>query len=204
MLYSPPLQQLTQKHHMLCTLLPLTPHTPQEQRIRASHNIKQLSARLKEQRLKVADRITKRMGAPVRILTPEMEQNTKVGGGGGRGGVGAGTLLVSFCGGVLLVPVGVAARFFPSNLYSCEPCCPTAPRNPHPPPPGPCTHPGDCRCDPPQWRGAGAECGDGGGEGEGQLWGWLGGEGAEHILWPLPPPALPPILHSSGEGPPPL
>lgn len=34
----------------------------QEQRIRASHNIKKLSQRITEQRLKVADRITKRIG----------------------------------------------------------------------------------------------------------------------------------------------
>jgi choline-phosphate cytidylyltransferase len=33
-----------------------------EQRIRASHNIKKLTQRLKQQRLKVADRITKRIG----------------------------------------------------------------------------------------------------------------------------------------------
>jgi hypothetical protein len=35
---------------------------PQEQRIRASHGIKKLSQQIKEQRLKVADRITKRIG----------------------------------------------------------------------------------------------------------------------------------------------
>jgi hypothetical protein len=34
----------------------------QEQRIRASHGIKKLSQQIKEQRLKVADRITKRIG----------------------------------------------------------------------------------------------------------------------------------------------
>jgi hypothetical protein len=56
------------KHHLcadVCAHAHHTHTTPshlQEQRIRASHNIKKLSQRLTEQRLKVADRITKGIG----------------------------------------------------------------------------------------------------------------------------------------------
>jgi hypothetical protein len=50
-----------------------------EQRIRAQHNIRQLSNRLREQRLKVAARITKRIGISGR---------PRGGGGGGGGGSG--------------------------------------------------------------------------------------------------------------------
>ncbi|KIY99165.1 hypothetical protein MNEG_8795 [Monoraphidium neglectum] len=52
-----------------------------EQRIRAQHNIRQLSNRLREQRLKVAARITKRIGISGRPR----------GGGGGGGGAGGGS-----------------------------------------------------------------------------------------------------------------
>jgi hypothetical protein len=64
----PPLTITAWASAALCGLFVLPPHSPvssaaqQEQRIRASHGIKKLSQQIKEQRLKVADRITKRIG----------------------------------------------------------------------------------------------------------------------------------------------
>jgi hypothetical protein len=75
---------------------------PQEQRIRASHGIKKLSQQIKEQRLKVADRITKRIGikpgsssastrkAAAAAAAADAQDGSSSGGEGGSGSRGNG------------------------------------------------------------------------------------------------------------------
>jgi hypothetical protein len=71
-----------------------------EQRIRAQHNIRQLSRRLREQRLKVAARITKRIGM----------KRGGPGGGDGDGGSDSDTDSGGSVGAVRLLPEDVEAR----------------------------------------------------------------------------------------------
>jgi hypothetical protein len=56
----------------------------QEQRIRASHNIKKLSQRITEERLKVADRITKHMG-----MKPSSSRGARAAAAGGGSNSGS-------------------------------------------------------------------------------------------------------------------